>query len=415
MLSLLKRVKWVVFVGGVLSSLVSFAVYGVEKSGAGPTIEVPEAELEKNMKEDEEGLKRVGNFDRFKLFGYGELHYNNPIGVSADKDQIDFHRLVLGMAFDFTDRIKFRSELDFEHAFKEPELEFAYIDFLIKSWFNPRVGAILVPMGVLNQHHEPPLFYSVERPEVYRVIIPTSWQGGGAGFYGKLPAGFDYELYTLSSLIAVQLDSAGGIKESFKGSDGFHDDHSLGEAPGHNFGAAGRLEYKGVPALRLGTSFFFGNTGQGNAAIGGAFLSMLESDAKYSFEGIDVEGLLAFTNLGNSTNMNNVLVAANPAFTDFVGKQMLGGYVEGAYHLFHHLWPQASHDVVVFTRFEKFNTQFNMPAGFAANPANDRQTITTGVSYMPIPQVALKADYMLNRNKANSGVDQFNLGVGFYY
>jgi hypothetical protein len=85
--------------------------------------------------------------------------------------------LVLGVGYDFTDWLKFRSELDFEHAFKEPELEFAYLDFLLKPAVNVRLGAILVPMGVINQHHEPPLFYSVERPEIYRVIIPVELAG----------------------------------------------------------------------------------------------------------------------------------------------------------------------------------------------------------------------------------------------
>ncbi len=402
--------KWQGFWAGLFVSLFSVSLVWAQ-TGHEPTIKVSEEELQKAA--SEEGLQRSGNFGPFHLFGYGELHYNGKIGPTPN--EIDFHRFVLGLGYDFNDRIKLRSELDFEHAFKEPELEFAYLDFLIQPSFNVRAGAILVPMGVLNQHHEPPLFYSVERPEIYRVIIPTSWQGAGAGFHGQLPGGLDYELYGLSSLIAVQLDDTGAIAQSFSGSEGFHDDHSIGEAPGRDFGAAGRLEYKEIPGLRVGSSFFLGNTGQGNSAIGGGFLSMVEGDAKYSFEGIDLDGILAFTNLTDAGNIDHVLIAADPTFTDFVGSQMLGWYVEAAYHLFHHLLPQTEHDLVVFTRFEDFNTQSKMPAGFAADPANDRRTITTGISYLPIPQVAIKADYMINWSQANAGVDQFNLGLGFYY
>ena len=144
-------------------------------------------------------------------------------------------------------------------------------------------------------------------------------------------------------------------------------------------------------------------------------MALLEADAKYSFQGIDLDGAFAWTRLSDAGNINTVLVAADPTFTNFVGSQMLGWYLEGAYHLFHHLWPETNHDLVVFGRFEDFNTQHRMPTGFAANPANDRNTVTVGVSYLPIPQVAIKADYMINWNKANAGVDQFNLGVGFYY
>jgi hypothetical protein len=383
------------------SWLAAAAAWGQERHE--PTIQVSEEELEKEM-DDEEGLKRLGNFGKLHLFGYGELHYNGRIGPA--ENEIDFHRLVIGVGYDFTDWLKFRSELDFEHAFKEPELEFAYLDFLIWEWFNVQAGSLLVPVGVINQHHEPPLFYSVERPEFYRVIIPTSWQEGGILFHGKLPAGLDYEVGVLS-----MLDATG-----FTGSNGFRGGRgSVGEQIARDFGGAGRLQYKGVPGLRIGTSFVLGNTGQGNAEIDGGFLSMIEADAKYSFQGIDLDGTFAWTHLSDAGNVNNVLLADDPTFTDFVGSQMLGWYLEGAYHLFHHLWPETTHDLVVFGRFEDFNTQHKMPAGFAADPANDRNTVTTGVSYLPIPQVAIKADYMFNWNEANEGVDQFNLGVGFYY
>ncbi len=382
------------------------------ESEQGPKIQATEEELNQEMK-DEEGLKRFGNFGRLHLFGYGEVHYNALIGSAPNK--IDVHRFTLGLGYDFTDRIKLRAELDIEHSFKEPELEFAYIDFLLKPWANLRAGAILVPMGVMNEHHEPPLFYSVERPEIYRLIIPTEWQGVGAGFHGALPHGLSYELYGISSMNAVSFNEDGTVHHSFTGSNGFDDAHSIADAPGRDFGAAGRLEYKGVPGLRLGTSFFVGNTGQGNSAIGGGLLTMMEGDAKYSFQGIDLEGIIAFSSLRDAGNINNVLIAADPTFTDFVGSQMLGWYVEGAYHLFHHLLPNTKHDLVAFGRFENINTQRRMPTGFASDPANNRHNVTAGISYLPIPQVAIKADYQFNWNEANAGVDQFDLGIGFYY
>ena len=135
---------------------------------------------------------------------------------------------------------------------------------------------------------------------------------------------------------------------------------------------------------------------------------MIEADAKYSIEGIDLEGLFAFTNLSDAGSINTNLGKT-------VGEQMLGWYVEGAYHLFHHLIPDTKHDLIAFARFEDFNTQHSMPDGFSADPENDRNTVTFGLSYKPIPQIAFKADYMANWNQANAGIDQFNLGIGFYY
>jgi hypothetical protein len=340
----------------------------------------------------------VTSASKFHTFGYGELHYNNGVGTGAD--EIDFHRL------DFTEKWNFRAELDFEHAFTEPELEFAYVDYLHRSELNLRAGSILVPMGVMNQHHEPPLFYSVERPQVYRVLIPTTWQEGGVGIYGRLPGNFHYELYGLSSLDATGFNGTNGVR----GGRGH-----VGEAPARDFGAAGRLEYRGTPGLRVGTSVFIGNTGQGNGAISGGTLAMIEADAKYSFQGFDLDGILVFTNLSDAANINNVLVVATPTFTNFVASKMMGWYVEGAYHPFHHLLPSAKKDLILFSRFEDYNTNYKMPTGFAPSAANDRNAWTSGISFLPIPQVALKADYSVNWNQANGGTDQFNVGVGFYY
>lgn len=375
-----------------------------------PQVQVSEEEMEKDVK-DEEGLTRLGNFGKLHLFGYGELHYNGKIGPTDN--EIDFHRMVLGVGYDFTDRIKLHTEVDFEHAFKEPELEFAYIDFLYKPWLNFRAGSLLVPMGVINERHEPPLFYSVERPELYRVIIPTTWQEGGAGVHGKLPGGFDYQLYVMTTPKAVGTSAA----TSFSGSNGLRGGRGrVGSQVANSMGGVARVQYTGFPGLRVGSSAFLGGTGHSNPTVGTALLTMVEGDAKYSFEGIDLEGALAYNHLSNAAGINTALAAAPiSATSNFVGSSMLGWYLEGAYHLFHHLWPSTKHDLVVFGRYEDFDTQFKMPTGFAGSAANDRRTMTTGISYLPIPQVALKADYMANWNMANGGVDQFNMGLGFYY
>ncbi len=390
-------------------SVVEVQAKTVEKAKVEPEINVSDEAFNEDLNKDHEGLQRNIQFGKFHLFGYGELHYNGLMGAGAN--QIDFHRMVLGFGYDFTDRILFRTEVDFEHAFKEPELEFAQVDFLVRDWINFRVGSILAPVGVINQHHEPPLFFSVERPEVYRLIIPTTWQEGGGGIFGKLPRGFDYELYVLSMPRAV-----GGDDGGFTGSSGLRNGRGhVGSQLARDFGVYGRLQYKGLPGLRAGTSFVFGNTGQGNATVDGGTLAMIEGDAKYIFQGIELEAMVAFNSLSDAGNINTARVAADATFTNFVGSQMLGWYFEGAYHIFHHVLPSAKHDVVVFGRYENIDTQRSMPTGFAKNNANDRQLVTAGISYLPIPQVALKADYTWNWNAANAGVDQFNLGLGFYY
>ena len=52
------------------------------------------------------------------LHGYGEMHYNNldGSGGAASKRELDFHRFVLYVGYDYTERIRFVSELELEHS-----------------------------------------------------------------------------------------------------------------------------------------------------------------------------------------------------------------------------------------------------------------------------------------------------------
>ncbi len=378
----------------------------------GPDIQVEDEEVERDFLRYETGKGlRVG--DKVTFFGYGELHYNNVIGSSGDK--FDFHRFVIGLGIDFTDWLVFRSEIDFEHAATELELEIAYLDFLIHELFNVRTGIILTPVGFLNEHHEPTLFYSVERPQFNTVIIPTTWFGAGVGFHGKTDFGLHYQAYLMESLDAINESNQTG---GFRGSKGLRSARrKTAEAPGRDVAGVVRLEYKGMNWFQVGTSFWLGNTSQGNAAVDGGLTSVIESDLRFQFEGLELTFVGAWIHIQNADQINAAIQAVDPAtpFTDLVGTDILGGYAEIAYHLFHHLWPSTTHDLVVFARHERFDTQFRMPTGATADSANKRHTTTFGLAYFPIDQVAIKVDYNVNRNSAGTANDQFNAGFAFHY
>ena len=146
-----------------------------------------------------------------QIGGYGELHYEG-----GAKDQIDFHRFVLFVAHDFTDNIRFFSELEVEHAISgdgqvgEVELEQAYVEFDLNDSTQAFAGVRLVPVGLLNETHEPPTFYGVERNAVEKNIIPTTWWEGGIGVSGNIgDTGFSYDTMVSSGL---ELNAANGYK-----------------------------------------------------------------------------------------------------------------------------------------------------------------------------------------------------------
>ncbi len=150
------------------------------------------------------------------ISGYMDFHLNRP----EDQDAIlDMHRFVLLFNHSFSDRIRFVGELEVEHAFVEGleesgelEVEQAYLDFRVNRAFNVRAGMLLAPVGIINERHEPPSYYGVERPFVDTFIIPTTWFDGGAGVHGTFGAGWRYEAYLMAPLDATAITAEEGLR-----------------------------------------------------------------------------------------------------------------------------------------------------------------------------------------------------------
>src|SRR6185295_18797550 len=154
---------------------------------------------------------------RTSLSGYMDFHYNNPEFADAT---LDFHRFVLLVTHSFTDRIRFVGELELEHALVEGgeekgelELEQAYVDFLFSRGFNVRAGMVLMPVGIINERHEPPVYYGVERPFVDTVIIPTTWFETGVGIHGEVGRGWRYRGFVTAPLNAAEFSAEEGVRE----------------------------------------------------------------------------------------------------------------------------------------------------------------------------------------------------------
>ena len=128
--------------------------------------------------------------------GYGELAYANVKGDNAP-DQADLRRFVLFVGHRFNDQLTFQSELEVEHAIAssvdagEIEVEQAWINYRFDDALNLKAGLMLIPLGFLNENHEPPTFYGVFRNNVETRIIPTTWREGGVGVHGRLTGGFN--------------------------------------------------------------------------------------------------------------------------------------------------------------------------------------------------------------------------------
>ncbi|HET8760729.1 MAG TPA: hypothetical protein VFN94_06655 [Nitrospiria bacterium] len=356
------------------------------------------------------GDESHGGTGRLSWHGYGELHFNSPEGSGvpddADPAIMDLHRMVWGLSYQFNDRISLHTEVDFEHAAQEMELEFAYVDFAITPAFNVRAGSMLMPVGPLNEFHEPTLFYSVERPYVQRTIIPTSWQEGGAGVFGAVN-GLKYRVYLVSGLNAEGFTASDGIRGGRGG---------VAEQPSEDLAVVGRLEYVGLPGVELGLSAYQGgaNTTK-NPALSDAGVGIWEADARLRMAGLDLRGVLASVTVDGADQITAFTIADPTVDDQLVGEEMMGWYLEAAYDVLKLVNPEGDQALQVFVRYEDFNTQKSVPTGFTAVPANDRQVMTAGLAYFPIPDVAVKADLESWEDGSDNDGSRFNVGVAYQF
>ncbi len=347
--------------------------------------------------------------------GYGEMVYENydsrdDSGAESGKtDQIDLLRGVLYTGYKFNDKVVFNSELEIEHGttddgIGEAALEFAYLDFLIRPSFNVRAGNVLIPVGLLNEIHEPTTFLGSRRPSVEQQILPTTWHENGVGIFG------DVGSVTYRAFIVNGLNSEGFSASGIRG--GRQDG---AKAKAEDFAVVGRADWKPVEGLLLGGSLYSGSSSQGattpsgTSFNGNVTISELHADAHVS--GFMVRGLWAHTSVGDVRQINE---ANGFSGIDSIGETQQGWYGEVGYDVTT-LFPMRQSSLVPFVRYEQYDTQRSVPSGFARNPKNDVDVTTIGINWKPIPQAVIKVDYQNIDDAAGTGVDQVNAALGYIF
>jgi hypothetical protein len=341
------------------------------------------------------------------ISGYMELHFND---IEHSDPIIDFHRFVLILSHSFSPRIKFMGEVEIEHAIVEGleakgevEVEQAYLDFLIKRSFNVRAGMLLMPIGLINERHEPTVFQGVERPFVDTLIIPTTWFDAGAGVHGELSHGFRYRAYLTAPLNAFEFSADEGIRNGRQ---------EASEAKARNPAFTGRGEYVGVQGLTLGTSFWTGLSSSQLPPLE-VRVSVAEADARYHRARMELRGEFAQIWIGDAANLNRA-IELQTGVSPNVAESLRGFYGEAAYRF----WAAGpARDAVAFVRYENFDTQYRMPAGFVPLKQFDRDAWVVGATYYPDPDIAVKMDYIWQRNQSAvvKAPNSFNIGLGWWF
>jgi hypothetical protein len=349
--------------------------------------------------------------------GYGEALYENfadtrQNGAPSNRnDRIDFLRAVAYLGYKFSDHWVLNTEIEYEHALTgedaggEVAVEFAYVDYMHSPAVNVRTGLVLVPIGLVNELHEPTAFFGARRPDVERFILPTTWREIGVGMYGEAGP-FAYRGFVTSSL-----DSAG-----FTASNGIRGGRQQGSlALARDWALSGRLDFVAVPGLLLGGSVFSGDTGQGRLTASGSELdartTVWDFHADWKWRGFSLRALYAGSTIGQAAQINE----AN-GFTgaQSVGSRQEGWYAQAAFDFFS-LCPGLKAALSPYVRYEQYDTQAEVPAGYQRNPANDNTELTLGLAFQPIDQLIFKADWQERRNAAKTGVNQWNISLGYIF
>ena len=336
---------------------------------------------------------QVAKASRTTIGGYGELHYNNLNAKDPEKDvnMIDLHRFVLFFGHEFDDKTRFYSELEIEHAYisdsggdtpGEVEVEQAFIEFDLRQDLYARAGLFLIPVGILNETHEPDTFYGVERNDVESIIVPSTWWEAGVGMNGRFGSGWNWDMAFTS-----------GLEMSTTGSNAFRvrgGRQKVAEALANDGALTGRLRYLGIPGLQAAVTVqyqFDPSQVSGDGLDSG---TLVEAHVDYQRNGFGLRALYAHWDFTGD--------AVEAAGAD----KQTGWYIEPSYRL--------NDKIGFYTRYEDVD---------AARSQDKFNQWEVGVNYWPARNVVIKFDYRDRSHDLDSqggrdftGID---LGIGYSF
>ena len=380
-------------------------------------------ELERRLDIVSEELDRMKNSSggsgiahRTSVHGYGETHWiDDPDGDYT----VDQHRFVIGVHSELTDWIHLNAEIDFEHAAQELEFEFGHLDFLVSNALNFRAGTMLMPMGNLNEFHEPNNFFTVERPDFHVNLIPSTWQQAGFGIHGA-QGDYSYRLY-LTNAVQSMNDTLDFNDDTFirKGRS------QINKVEVGNIAISARLEKK-APGGQAGFSFYTGGS-TGSLITQDGQTTIVVADYKTKRGALDLDFGIFKGWVADTLEINAACgTMASAACGGDVPQSAFGLLMTAGVHVPEMMKMNTIHDIIPFIQYQKIRPQDEVGDGATVVPQSNYDVFTVGVAYKPDPKVALKANYVTKYyggteaanaryGDAGSSGSAFNMAVAYQY
>ncbi|HQU99626.1 MAG TPA: autotransporter outer membrane beta-barrel domain-containing protein [Bacteroidia bacterium] len=379
-------------------------------------------------------------WQKFKVSGYGVTNYYNYDWetIPDKRNEVDVERFNFYIYYHFSELIEFKSEIEFEHGgtgvtmsfdpleeFGEFEseiekggevvLEQMNLLFKLHPHFKIRVGKMRFYMGNAAKLDKPKNYFTAYRPEVENSILPLGWYETGVEFSGDfkltestLPA-ISYKAYVVTGLDNSAFSSAQWVRRGYQ--------TRFETINANDLAAALRLDYVFTNKSELGFCLYAGNT-TGNRPKNDftlpAWLTFGDIHFTYNVQPIRISayGMLGHLqnsealSLANQNLSNNLNVKRTP-----VGKAAMGVSLEAGYNLLHNFNKTTHQQLFVFGRYDNYDSMYKTEGNISNNPRHQREVITAGINYMPLPNIVFKGHYAMR--KLGSGEYERTTAIGF--
>lgn len=367
--------------------------------------------------------------------GYGEVRLRTFHNTEDDDrdDQFDALRAVLYVGYKFNDNWIVNSEFEFEHAGSggggSVSAEFMTVDYLWQDAVNFRAGLLLMPMGFVNEIHEPNFFFGAERPEVERLILPSTWRENGVGLFGRLADRVEYRVYVVNGFEGSGFSNGGLRGGRQKGS----------RALANDFAFVARVDVDVAPGLLIGGSVYTGQSGQEQdvtssldgvtRSLPDARTTIYELHAQYRARGLSLRALWTEAFVDEAGRLSRALdkgfddddddgvrtfSAANSG--NSIAHHMRGWYAEAAYDILPSLVEGTRMSLEPYFRYERYDTQRDVSdLLYTRDKSKDVDLYVVGLQFKPIPEVVVKLDYRHFDPANGDRADEVQALVGYVF
>ncbi|NNE15459.1 MAG: hypothetical protein HKN51_10815 [Saprospiraceae bacterium] len=347
---------------------------------------------------------------------YAHVDYNQKIEANKrTPGKMDVHRVVTLFGYQFNRKTQFVTEIEVEHV-KEIYVEQAFVKHRLTKGINLKAGLLLIPMGFVNEMHEPTFFYSVERPLLDKNIIPTTWREIGFGISGLFPKNsLKYQLYLVNNPISFNDSGTINGEKGFRSGRQKGAESTVTSLPG----LSGQIEYFGWDGIKVGLSAYHGKT---NTSLVNNFNGLQTPESTEVIDSSTVT--LSMATLHAAMNKNQWTTRFQYTMTKFSNVVQYNAFANSDVpELMHGFYFLMAYDLIKnqnisfepFVRYSHLNNHLRVSDNLEKNSALKQDIITLGFNYKPDPGVVFKIDFQFYNLGNNTNYQQFNTGIGVWF